>query len=130
MKSVKNVKETRRDHVRRLVDGYPSQRQFAEALGLSAAHVSQMLTGVREVGSQVARRIEAALGLAEGFLDTALGAAAAPLDQRGLLNQILPADQIKLLNDYMQLSPKRQEMLRDTAAGFAKLEQVQQQQQQ
>lgn len=121
MSNVKGVKETRREHLRRLVEGYPSQRQFAEALGLSAAHVSQMLTGVREVGEQVARRIETALGLAEGFLDTALDATA-PGDQRNLMSQLLPADQIKLLKDYMQLSPKHQEALREMAAAYVKLE--------
>ena len=44
--------------------------------------------------------------------------------------QRLPADELKLLTDYRRISPRRQEMLREMAAGFAKLERVQQQQQQ
>ncbi len=40
----------------------------------------------------------------------------------------LRADQIQLLQHYDQLSPKYQELLRETAAGFASMKRMQQQQ--
>lgn len=120
---MKSIKEIRRECLHRLVDGYPTQRQFADAVGLSPAHLNQMLGEHREVGDQVARRIEAALGLSVGFMDHADEPPMAQDSQ--LLARLLPADQLKLLNDYLKLSPLHQSMIRETAAAYLSLEQVQ-----
>lgn len=46
-----------------------SQARFAKKCGLDAAHLSQMLTGKRGIGLSVARRVEEAFLLEQGFLD-------------------------------------------------------------
>lgn len=117
---MKNVREIRRFHLRRLLEGYPTQRQFAEATDLSAAHISQMLNGVREVGDLVARRIESSLGLDPGVMDRA--EISEPMDLENLLKQVLPSDKLKLLNDYDKLSQKHKEMVRETAAAYVSFE--------
>lgn len=117
---MKNVREIRRFHLRRLLEGYPTQRQFAEATDLSAAHISQMLNGAREVGDLVARRIESSLGLDPGVMDRA--EISEPMDLENLLKQVLPSDKLKLLNDYDKLSQKHKEMVRETAAAYVSFE--------
>ena len=119
---MKSIKEIRRERLHRLVDGYPSQRQFAEAVGLSPAQLNQLMGGYRDMGDSVARRIEVALGLSVGFMDH-LDEPMAQDNQ--LLSRLLPADQLKLLHDYLKLSPLHQSMIRETAAAYVSLEQVQ-----
>lgn len=45
------------------------QKRFAEAHGLDPAHVSQMVNGTREMGDDVARRIESAADFPHGTMD-------------------------------------------------------------
>lgn len=52
-----------------LLRRFPSQREFADAAELAVAHVSQMVTGRREMGERVARRIEEQLSLPSGWMD-------------------------------------------------------------
>ncbi|MDS4030773.1 MAG: helix-turn-helix transcriptional regulator [Candidatus Contendobacter sp.] len=52
-----------------MLANYPTQRHFADAVGLSVAQVSHLVTGVREMGEEIARRIEQALGLEIGLMD-------------------------------------------------------------
>lgn len=61
----------RRRNLERLIAtvGEGEKKAFAEKTGLSPAHVSQMVNGVRQVGDKVARRIEHALGLPDGVMD-------------------------------------------------------------
>ena len=73
----------------------------------------------------MARRAEEAHQLPHGWMDVLHEEVAAP----SRLEELRP-DQLQLLQCYDQLSPKYQELLRETAAGFAKLERVQQPQQQ
>ncbi|MDQ5908313.1 MAG: family transcriptional regulator [Pseudomonadota bacterium] len=126
MKNVQNVQDTRRDHLRRLMQGYSSQRQFADAMGLSASYINQILTGVREMGGLVSRRIETALGLPEGYFDTPLSPPAnASGDEAGsasLEQMLIPTHELKLLADYRRLSKQHQKMLRETAAGYLLIE--------
>ena len=128
MHAMKQVKDFRRENLQRLLTGYRSQRQFADSADLAAAYVSQMVNGTREMGEDVARRIERALGLSMGWMDTdhELRPENEQIDVQIL--EHLPADQLKLLTDYRRLSPRYQEMLRETAAAYSKLEQNQQQQ--
>lgn len=126
---MKTIREIRRDNLIRLASGFKSKRQFALSTGLVPAHLSQLLSGAREMGEDVARRIETALGLTQGAMSLEPDTAPPPPVIDPAL-QHLPADELKLLTDYRRMSPRRQEMLREMAAGFAKLERVQQQQQQ
>ena len=119
---MQDIREIRRYHLRRLLAGYSTQRKFAEATGLASAHISQMVTGHREMGDSVARRIEEALGLAFGTLDRP--ELSEHIDLDALLNQLLPSDKLKLLSDYDKLSPRHQEMVREMAAACVAFERV------
>ena len=61
--------QRRRENLKRLLANYPTQRHFADAVGLSVAQVSHLVTGVREMGEEIARRIEQTLGFEMGFMD-------------------------------------------------------------
>ena len=111
------VRDLRRKNLRRLLADYRSQRQFCDGVGLVQGHVSQMVNGTREMGEEVARRIERALGLAPGWMDADPEGGEAPPPDEVALGQ-LPADQLKLLADYRRLTPRHQEMVRETAAGY------------
>lgn len=63
------IKSRRRAHLRRLAGEYASQREFAEAFGITQTHLSDILNGAMKVGSIVARRGERRLGLPAGYLD-------------------------------------------------------------
>ena len=115
----------RRQNLQKLLALHPNQSVLADALGTLQGRVSDWLGGRRNMGSQVARRAEEAHQLPHGWMDVLHGEVAAP----SRLEELRP-DQLQLLQCYDQLSPKYQELLRETAAGFAKLERVQQQQQQ
>jgi hypothetical protein len=64
------MREIRRANLCLLLESWPTQKAFAEASGLAAGHVSQMVNGTREVGENVARRIESSRGLQSGWMDT------------------------------------------------------------
>lgn len=69
-----DIYEIRRLKLQELVDGYETQRKFAEAAGLDATVVSRMLypsgkANKRNIGEQSARQIEDSLGLSRGWLD-------------------------------------------------------------
>ena len=64
-----NIKTIRKANLLEQINRFSSQREFSEQVGLSAAHVSQMVTGRRNVGDVVARRIESGLDLPEGYMD-------------------------------------------------------------
>lgn len=113
------LQKHRRANLKRLVADYPTQREFGEAAGLSVAQISHILTEVRGMGEEVARRIEGALGLPLGWMDRADPDREPAPDT---LPAALPADQAKLLTDYARLSPQHQAMIRETAAAYLKLE--------
>jgi hypothetical protein len=64
-----DVRESRAENLVTLLRQYESLREFAERAELAAPHVSQMKNGVRRMGDEVARRIEARLGLLHGWMD-------------------------------------------------------------
>lgn len=118
---MKTIREIRRENLGRLAHDYKSNRQFALAMGLAPSHVSQLLSGARDMGEDVARRIEIALGLTLGSLSLERDALPPPPMIEPEL-QHLPADELKLLSDYRRVSSRFQEMLRETAAAYVKLE--------
>ena len=69
-----SIAEIRRARLRELASRYASQAAFARASWQSDAYISQILTGNRNMGEKVARKIERVLQLADGFLDTPPGA--------------------------------------------------------
>lgn len=74
MDMTKTRSERRRAALIKLVDSFvparfETQRELAEALGLSPAHMSQMKSGNRTIGNESADKIEQGLGLPSGALD-------------------------------------------------------------
>jgi len=61
--------DIRRLNLKRLIARYATQREFAAAIELVPAHVSQMVNGVRNVGNETAEKIETRLALGAGWLD-------------------------------------------------------------
>lgn len=64
-----NIRTIRKSNLLTQIDRFGSQRAFADQAGLAPAHVSQMVTDRRNMGDEVARRIEKNLDLAEGYMD-------------------------------------------------------------
>jgi transcriptional regulator with XRE-family HTH domain len=64
-----NIRTIRKANLLEQIDRFDSQRAFSEQVGLTPAHVSQMVTGRRNMGDVVARRIEFGLDLPEGYMD-------------------------------------------------------------
>lgn len=113
------LQKKRRENLKRLLADYNTQRDFGNAVGLAVTQVSNIVTGVREMGEEIARRIESALGKPPGWLDRV------DLDQEPTHETVLaalPADQAKLLLGYRRLSPKYQEAIRDATAAYELLE--------
>jgi hypothetical protein len=115
---MKPIRDIRRENLARLVRGYKSQRQFAKSVGLVPAHTSQLLSGTRDMGEDVARRIEDALGMPSGFLS--LDPDVPPVVDPVL--PALPADELKLLADYRRLSQKHRDTARVMLAALVALE--------
>lgn len=65
------VSEFRRENLALLIEKYSNgmQREFADKTGLAPAHVSQIVTCVRNMGDAIARRIETSLRLPPGSVD-------------------------------------------------------------
>ncbi|MEW8506848.1 MAG: hypothetical protein AB2598_09065 [Candidatus Thiodiazotropha sp.] len=64
-----NIRTIRKANLLAQIARFGSQRAFAEEAGLVPAHVSQMVTERRNMGDEVARRIEKNLDLADGYMD-------------------------------------------------------------
>ncbi len=67
-----DISDIRREHLRRLCDLHGGQRQLADKTDSNPNYFSQILTGIRNLGPGVARRIERRLGLPSGSMDTPL----------------------------------------------------------
>jgi len=63
------IKAIRMDNMRRLIKQSGNQRLFAERADINPAYVSQMMTGRRDMGEEVARKIDRAFGKAAGWMD-------------------------------------------------------------
>lgn len=64
-----NIKTIRKANLLEQIARFNSQREFSDLAGLAPAHVSQMVTGKRNMGNRVARRIEASFDLPGGYMD-------------------------------------------------------------
>lgn len=63
------VKDTRRHNLMALLARADSQAEFARSLEVDPAYISQLVTGVREVGDKTARKIERLKGEPTGWMD-------------------------------------------------------------
>jgi hypothetical protein len=64
-----NTTDLRRKNLKRLLARYDSQKDLAEATGLVPAHISQIISGKRNMGDAAASRIEHRLKLQHGAMD-------------------------------------------------------------
>lgn len=64
-----NIRTIRKENLLAQIARFGTQRAFAEQAGLATAHVSQMVTNRRQMGDEVARRIEKKLNLTDGYMD-------------------------------------------------------------
>lgn len=75
-------KAIRRARLKMLIDRYATQkkgqRHLAEDTGSNVAHLSQLMTGNRKMGDEVARRIEEKLNLGRGWMDKPIDGAPEP----------------------------------------------------
>ena len=62
-------KEFRQANLKKLIIAYNTQVVLAAKVGLSAGYVSQLVTGTRKMGDDVARRIESVLELPNSWMD-------------------------------------------------------------
>ena len=92
-----------------------SQRAFADFCSSNPAHVSQMKKGDREMGDSVARRIEKAFSLTEGYMDRPIDAESEdPLDtEAAALMQQLHDEHKKRGLTYLRTLLKSQEIESD-----------------
>jgi transcriptional regulator with XRE-family HTH domain len=117
---MKNIKEIRRYHFQRLLEGFSTQQQFAEVIGVAQGQISLVVSGHRQIGDRVARRIETNMGLPNGYLDHT--EQTGTVDPEILLKQVLSSDQMILLKDYIRASPKHREMVREMASSYARMD--------
>ena len=112
------IEMIRRDNLARLVSGFDSQLAFATQVGFSGQYLNQLLIGRRNIGEKAARKIEAALNLDSGALDREVST-----EKEGPKStQDLPIEQVMLLSDYQQLSPKHRTVVRELVAMYAKID--------
>ena len=97
------------NNLRRLIAEYGSQAKLADAVGCTPSVISQLVTGHREIGEKLARKIEEGAGLQPLWLDMPQSAAAEPQSK----NQ----SGITLKELWESTSPEeRAEFLRDLAS--------------
>ena len=62
-------KEIRKKNLEKLIAKHGNQRKLADKIGTVPAYISQMMTDVRKMGDDLARRIEEKLRLPKGWMD-------------------------------------------------------------
>lgn len=65
----KTIKEIRRANLDRLVETFPSAEAFARAIETHRVYLSDLLRGMRGMGDELARRIEAKCDKPHGWMD-------------------------------------------------------------
>lgn len=72
-RAVTTIKDIRRENLTLLLTEYrrdgKTQADFARALDVEPAYVSQLVTGVREIGDKTGRKVERVAGKPEGWMD-------------------------------------------------------------
>ena len=114
-------KTIRHQNLLQLFERYDTQKEFGEALGVSAQRIAHLLGG-KPLGAATARRIERIHHLPEGWMDLPHGADDSQTPYAPLP---LSPDQRELLAVYDQMSPAYQTLARQAVAAFLALEQTQ-----
>lgn len=63
------MSEIRLNNLKKLVNGFDSQREFADAIDKTPAYLNHLMTGFRNIGEKTARQIEVSLNLPRGWMD-------------------------------------------------------------
>lgn len=95
---MRGVKEVRRENLAALVAKAGSQSQLADIVGTNRLYLSQILSSVtaRDLGDRLARRIETAMGLPDGWMDSTHANAIEDSEQRRLLPELSDGQVIRL----------------------------------
>ena len=113
-------KTIRHQNLLLLAERYHTQKEFGEALGVSAQRIGHLLGG-KSLGAATARRIERIHHLPEGWMDLPHGATDARSPYAPLP---LSPDRRELLAVYDRMSPAYQTLARQAVAAFLALEQT------
>lgn len=115
---IMDSKEIRHQNLLLLFERYNTQKEFGEALGVSAQRIGHLLGGT-PLGSAIARRIEQVHNLPAGWMDLPHGATDARSPYAPLP---LTPDRRELLAVYDRMSPAYQTLARQAVAAFLALE--------
>jgi transcriptional regulator with XRE-family HTH domain len=112
------ISDTRLRNLRRLIAQYDRQRLFADAAEMNPSHLSQIVTGRRGLGENLARRIEETLGLPHLWLDQRDGVPPAPSlrEQAGDYD----LEDLRVARAIRSLPPKSRVALQTVLDAFAK----------
>ena len=69
MSEKSEISEIRKSNLLKIVESFESQREMADAIGMTPAQLNHLLTGFRGIGEKVARRIEESLRMPKCSLD-------------------------------------------------------------
>ncbi|MDG4551731.1 MAG: helix-turn-helix transcriptional regulator [Candidatus Contendobacter sp.] len=98
---------------------YRTQKDFAEALNVSAQRIGHLINATKAIGDATARQLEQLHGLPPGWMDVPHGAEDAATPYAPLP---LSDDRRRLLADYDQMTPVYQALAREAVAAFLALE--------
>jgi hypothetical protein len=106
-----DVKQARIANLKRLIgDRRGAQAAFAKKHSLSAAHISQILSGHRDMGDKYARGLEKLLELEHGSMDHA----GAQLAKKSARDARLSPEATDIAIAWQKLPPTRQQAFRDS----------------
>ncbi|MES9969046.1 MAG: helix-turn-helix transcriptional regulator [Candidatus Thiodiazotropha sp.] len=118
-----NIRTIRKSNLLAQIDRFGSQRAFAERADLAPAHVSQLVTERRNMGDEVARRIERNLNLEEGHMDIQHHSQAYPQHRStGQMNRIADSDATTHQSQMKKLDPVQQRLSGKTRKIILKIE--------
>lgn len=66
-----DVRDTRLANLELLAKGYKYDKDFCDAVGIRASYLSQLRSGAKNLGNELARQIEERRGLEPGWMDVA-----------------------------------------------------------
>jgi hypothetical protein len=120
MSSTSDVNDIRRQKLQQLRGDYKSLRKLATDVQVAHSYLSLVLSGQRAMGEEVAGRIEKMLGQPTGWMSRADDEA----DDARATTEPVAADELKLLADYRQLPLRHRTVLREMAADYVRLAQL------
>jgi transcriptional regulator with XRE-family HTH domain len=98
--------KNRVDNLRKLIAEYGSQAKLADAVGCTPSVISQLMTGHREVGEKLARKIESGAGRPPLWLDKPQGTSGSDMKDDNA-----SSDNQSFIQKYRKISDEDREML-------------------